>query len=152
MGNGPRNPQQTMATQTQFDLNRSLQQWRDELTQSAALRPDDVAELETHLNDSMAALRRQGLSDQEAFLIATKRLGAPAQLADEFGKVNPAQVWLNRLVWMLVGMLLIQLVSQTTTQLALFSLYTKRAKSTALSRGMTAANNSPGQSTRGIRR
>ena len=37
----------------------------------------DVDELESHLRDEMADLRRVGLSDDEAFLIAVGRLGEP---------------------------------------------------------------------------
>lgn len=107
-----------METQPQFDLTRSLKEWRTACAQSPALRPENLSELEAHLHDSMAALRRQGLSDEEVFLIATRRLGAPARLADEFGKVNPAKVWLDRLVWALVGMLFIQLISQTMFMLS----------------------------------
>lgn len=118
MAFGASNPDQIMETQTKFDLSDSLAQWRTACAQSATIRPETLAELEAHLQDSMAALCRQGLSAEEAFLVGTKRLGAPAQLANEFGKVNPAKIWLDRLVWVLVGILLIQLISQTMFMLS----------------------------------
>ncbi len=43
------------------------------------------------------------MTDEEAFLLATRRLGCPAGLESEFAKINRGQVWLNRLLWMLVG-------------------------------------------------
>ena len=86
-----------METQSQFDLSQSLQQWRASLTQSAALRPDDVAELEAHLRDSLAALCAPGLTEEEAFIVATKRLGQPAGLTAEFGKANLEPIRITRL-------------------------------------------------------
>ena len=59
--------------------------------------------MEAHLRDSLAELQSRGLTDEEAFLLAARRLGNPAWLDSEFAKVNRGQVWLNRAVWMLVG-------------------------------------------------
>ncbi len=104
------NPDQIMETQTKFDLSDSLAQWRAACAQSATLCPENRAELEAHLHDSMAALRRQGLSEEEAFLVGTKRLGSPSKLAAEFGKVNASEVWFSRLAWMFAGTLLMSAV------------------------------------------
>jgi len=92
-----------MENQTEFDLNRAIRDWRWQLNQSPAYRSDNLEELESHLRDSVAALSRQGLSEEEAFLIANRRLGAARALEPEFAKVNGKEVWLNRLLWMLVG-------------------------------------------------
>jgi hypothetical protein len=88
---------------TPFDLNRAVQQWRENLGDSPALRRENLDELETHLRDSIANLKNRGLAEDEAFLIATRRLGGKALLGREFGKVNSQAVWLNRALWMLVG-------------------------------------------------
>ncbi len=95
-----------METQTAFDLNTAIGRWRDSLVQSPQLRPEDLDELEAHLRDSMAALRAAGLSEEEGFLIATRRLGAASALAPEFAKVNGREVWITRVLWMLTGLLL----------------------------------------------
>ncbi|MBI3876776.1 MAG: hypothetical protein HY300_12635 [Verrucomicrobia bacterium] len=92
-----------METQTPFDLNRSLEQWRGQLAHSPAIKRDNLAELEVHLRDSIAGLQAKGLSEEEAFVIAAKRIGQPVQITAEFGKVNMAAVWLNRLQWIVVG-------------------------------------------------
>lgn len=88
---------------TPFDLNRAVQQWRENLGDSPALRRENLDELETHLRDSIANLNNRGLAEDEAFLIATRRLGGETVLGREFGKVNSQAVWLNRVLWMLVG-------------------------------------------------
>lgn len=99
-----------METQTQYDLNRSVQLWREELSRSASVRPDDIAELETHLRDSLAGLQTKGLTEEEAFIIATKRLGQPVELGAEFGKVNLKEVWFDRLVWVVAGSIALDIV------------------------------------------
>ncbi len=110
MAFGASNPDQIMETQTKFDLSDSLAQWRAACAQTAKIRPENLAELEAHLHDSMAALRRQGLSEEEAFLIGTKRLGSPSKLAAEFGKVDASEIWFSRLAWMFAGSLMMSAI------------------------------------------
>ncbi len=92
-----------MENQTEFDLNHAIQTWREHLSQSPSYRAENLEELESHLRDSVATLAGGGLSEEEAFLIATRRVGASRALEPEFAKVNGREVWLGRLLWMLVG-------------------------------------------------
>ena len=92
-----------METATAFDLNQAIQDWRENLSQSPAIRRENLNELEAHLRDSVAALQTCGLSAEEAFMIATKRIGNESSLANEFGKVNSKAVWLDRILWGLIG-------------------------------------------------
>jgi hypothetical protein len=71
-----------------FDLNASLRQWLDCLAQSPQFRPADLAELESHIRDSVNQLQSQGLSAEESFMVATKRVGAVEKLEPEFAKVH----------------------------------------------------------------
>lgn len=107
MADGARNPDQAMENSSRFDLNEAIRSWRATLEVSPALRAETVDELESHLRDSAAALEAGGLSAEEAFLIACRRLGTSAALEREFGKVNTGQVWLNRAVWMVAGSVVI---------------------------------------------
>ncbi len=93
-----------METTTPFDLNRAIQQWRDNLAQSPAIRAENLDELETHLRDSVARWQSRELSAEEAFLIATKRVGSGTALGKEFGKVNAVNVWVERCLWGLIVM------------------------------------------------
>lgn len=77
-----------MENPPQFDLNESIQRWRANLEASSAFHATDLNELEGHLRDSINVLEAKGLSLQEAFLIAARRLGSPETLSTEFGKVN----------------------------------------------------------------
>ena len=92
-----------METTTPFDLNLTIQRWRENLAQSPAFRSENLNELESHLRDSIATLQTRGLSVEEAFLVAAKRVGHNHALEAEFGKVNQKTVWLDRILWMLIG-------------------------------------------------
>jgi hypothetical protein len=90
-------------TAAPFDLNQAIQQWRESLNASPAFRRENLDELESHLRDSIANLGQRGLAADEAFLIATRRVGSGAALGAEFGKINAQRIWLNRGLWMLIG-------------------------------------------------
>jgi hypothetical protein len=110
-----------METPTAFVLNDAIQSWRDALSQSPNFREGDLAELEAHLRDSVAALQGRGLTEEEAFRLATRRLGHPAGLEPEFAKINRSEVWLHRLLWMVVGVQawgLVSTLSHTATDAA----------------------------------
>ena len=100
-----------MENPTSFDLNLAIQQWRETLAQSPAFRSENLDELESHLRDSTAVLQTRGLSAEEAFMVATKRMGKRGSLETEFGKVNGQAVWLDRILWMLIGVQVWGLVS-----------------------------------------
>jgi len=93
-----------METASAFDLNRAIQQWRANLAQSPAFRGENLNELESHLDDSIATWQSCGLSAEEAFMVATNRIGKGGALESEFGKVNGTAVWLDRFFWMLIGL------------------------------------------------
>jgi hypothetical protein len=96
-----------MENSTQFDLRDAIRQWRDSLAASPACRTDDLDQLESHLRDSVTTLQTTGLSLREAFWVAKSRLGTNDQLSCEFAKVNAAQIWSDRVLWMLMGSLLL---------------------------------------------
>lgn len=111
-----------MANETPFDLNLAIQRWRENLAQSPAFRSENLNELESHLRDSVATLQAARLSDEEAFLIASRRVGVDKQIEIEFGKVNGHNIWLDRVFWMLIGWLTWNVVSsfiRTATSVAL---------------------------------
>jgi len=64
----------------------------------------DLDELEAHLRDSVTALQARDLSAEEAFYVATKRVGNGAMLVKEFGKINAVNVWVERSLWALIAM------------------------------------------------
>jgi hypothetical protein len=103
-----------METSTSFDLNLAIQRWRENLGQSPAFRSENLNELESHLRDSIATLQTRGLSAEESFTVAAKRIGRGQPLETEFAKVNAHAVWLDRILWMLIGVQVWAFVSSMT--------------------------------------
>jgi hypothetical protein len=68
-------------------------QWRNYLRRRQAIRPNDVDELEDHLREQVASLSQAGLSDDEAFLVAVKRMGALDTLSREFAREHSERLW-----------------------------------------------------------
>jgi hypothetical protein len=99
MAGGSQHVIQIMATQTCFDLNAALENWRNELAAQPQLTPDDQRELEKHLADVMAELRQRGLNEEESYWLARRRIGQPEKIAEEFQKADIAGVWRERVFW-----------------------------------------------------
>ena len=77
-----------MATATTFDLSQAILQWREKLTTSPQFHAEEISELESHLRDSVITLQANGLSPEESFLIASRRVGTVEQIEPEFRKVK----------------------------------------------------------------
>lgn len=87
------------------NIGQRIRDWRDTLARSEAFEAGDLDELEDHLRDEMANLVAVGLSEVEAFEIATRRLGSVDALDNEFRKVNAEAIRGRRIQWMLAGYL-----------------------------------------------
>ncbi len=72
---------------------KQIDQWRAYLCGSRAVTGRDAAELEDHLREQMASLAEQGLSQDEAFLVAVKRMGAIDALTREFAREHSDRLW-----------------------------------------------------------
>jgi len=88
-----------------FDLETAIAEWKKALADRESLSEDDIVELESHLRDCVTSLDAMGLSGEEAFLIAQRRVGQPAELDAEFSKVSPTIRWVHRGKWMCIGVL-----------------------------------------------
>lgn len=86
-----------------FNLQQSIDSYIGVIMNQGSITGSDAAELTAHLFDATDSLRSQGLSEEEAFLIARKRLGEEALLTDEYSKVNTS-VKTNRIwAYMFIG-------------------------------------------------
>lgn len=72
-------------------------EWRAFAEQSPAVDGRDVEELEGHLRDEIADLTAAGLTADEAFLIAVRRIGSIDEISREFARENSGRLW-RRLV------------------------------------------------------
>lgn len=74
-------------------LEAQIAEWRSYFRRRQAIREVDVAELEDHLRDQVAALMGAGLAEDEAFLVAVKRMGAVDALSQEFAREHSERLW-----------------------------------------------------------
>jgi hypothetical protein len=105
MAHRPQHTLQIMENQTRFDLEAAITKWQQELAAQADLTPIVRRELETHLRDTAKELQGHGLNNEESFWLARRRVGWPQQLNDEFGKVDPDNLWRDRAFWMAASLL-----------------------------------------------
>ncbi len=72
-------------------LDEQIAEWRSHL--SAGTTESDLEELESHLRDQVDDLAAVGLSDDEAFLIAVKRIGGADELSREYAREHSGRLW-----------------------------------------------------------
>jgi len=82
-----------MTTFADRPLEEQIAQWRAYVSRRQALHGPDVEELEGHLRDQLAALTEAGLSGDEAFLVAVKRMGSLDALSREFARAHSERLW-----------------------------------------------------------
>src|SRR5215212_10064091 len=74
-------------------LEEQIGQWRQYLRRRQAVHGPDVEDLEGHLRDQLATLAAAGLTDDEAFLVAVKRMGSLDELSREFARAHSERLW-----------------------------------------------------------
>ena len=74
-------------------LESGIAEWRAFVGQGPAVDGRDVEELEAHLRDQIADLVTAGLTADEAFLIAVKRMGSLDELTREFAREHTGRLW-----------------------------------------------------------
>jgi hypothetical protein len=74
-------------------LEAQIDRWRRFLDRRQAVGSDDADELEGHLRDQVAELKASGLNDDEAFLVAVKRMGDLDALTREFAREHSDRLW-----------------------------------------------------------
>lgn len=115
------NIDEIMETQSAFNLSEALDDWRIVL-KSHSLGTQEVQELESHLLETMESLKSAKLSPAEAFLVARHRVGKPEILSEQYRLVEPMNVWKQRGIWMLIGVLLFWTAGAVANLSSLFTL------------------------------
>ncbi len=81
------------AREGQEELAAQFAQWRHYVQRRRELQPSDADELEDHLRGSVDELVAVGLSADEAFLVAVKRMGSLDELSREFAREHSQRLW-----------------------------------------------------------
>jgi hypothetical protein len=75
------------------DVEAQIAEWRAYVARAPAVDARDLEELETHLRDQIAELDAAGLSADEGFLVAVKRMGDLDGLSREFAREHSGRLW-----------------------------------------------------------
>lgn len=78
-----------MESTNSFHLSKAIETWLMDLRFQGNLLEDDIKELHSHLLDEIDCLIKKGLSDEESYWIAQKRMGNIKILGEEFQKIQP---------------------------------------------------------------
>lgn len=74
-------------------VESQITEWRGYVEKTPAVNGRDVDELEAHLRDQIAELDAAGLTGDEAFLVAVKRMGDLDTLSREFAREHRGRLW-----------------------------------------------------------
>jgi hypothetical protein len=75
------------------DVESQIDQWRGYVQRRQAIAPSDVDEMEDHLRAHVADLTGAGLTTDEAFLVAVKRMGNLDAISREFAREHADRLW-----------------------------------------------------------
>jgi hypothetical protein len=103
-----------MEGRAMFDVEKNINDWKTNLLASGSMLENDVLELESHLRDQIIDLQEKELSDQEAFWVAQNRIGNADGIKTEFKKVNGSTLWMERLAWILSGIIGLYILTYAT--------------------------------------
>jgi hypothetical protein len=74
-------------------VESQIAEWRAYVAEAPGVNGRDVDELEDHLRHQIAELNAAGLSADEAFLVAVKRMGDLDDLSREFAREHSGRLW-----------------------------------------------------------
>ncbi len=88
-----------------FNLEKQVENWTSRLKNEPSLTDADAEELKYHLYDIIDSLLEKGLNEEEAFLIAKKRLGEHNEFTADFAEANQPIIQMRRSLLILGGVL-----------------------------------------------
>lgn len=74
-------------------IEAQIRDWRSYLQRRQPIHPTDIDELEDHLRTEISELGAAGLSGDESFLVAIKRIGSVNELSREFAREQSSRLW-----------------------------------------------------------
>jgi hypothetical protein len=71
-----------------FDVEKAIEDWRQQMLAAGIKTPTPLEELEIHLREEIEQRIKAGVSQQQAYGIATQQIGKGEMLKNEFAKVE----------------------------------------------------------------
>ena len=89
----------------EFELQRYISNWTQNLKRQSSFTESDVEELKNHFFDIINDLQAKGLDEEEACYIASKRFGGSLEWEEDFKTVNNCIIQLKKSVIILSGVI-----------------------------------------------
>lgn len=89
----------------EFNLQDQINNWVGHLKSEPSITESDSEELKSHLLDLIDELKKTGLDNEEAFLVASKRMGTIFELEADYEEVNKPLIQMRRSLFILAGVL-----------------------------------------------
>src|SRR5690606_38028468 len=74
-------------------IEAQISEWRAYLLRRHTIHHVEVDELEDHLRNQISELGAAGLSADESFFVALKRIGSVSDLSREFARERSSRLW-----------------------------------------------------------
>lgn len=94
-----------MESITGFDLQRNIAGWIIKIQSEPAVTEADAEELKSHLLEIIDNLKAAGLDEEEAFWVASRRLGNSTDWGEEYRQENNPVIQMRRSLIILAGVL-----------------------------------------------
>jgi hypothetical protein len=95
-----------MEGKKEFNIQEQTDRWVNKVKSDPVFTESDSEELRSHLLDSFDRLKNTGLSDEEAFLIASRRLGTIVDWEEDYQQANNQVIQMRRTILIMSGVLL----------------------------------------------
>jgi hypothetical protein len=94
-----------MERNIEFNLQEQISNWVRHLKTEPSITESDSEELKSHLLDLIDELKEVGLDEEEAFWVASKRMGSSFEWAADYSEGNKPLIQLRRSLFILAGVL-----------------------------------------------
>ena len=109
-----------MDSNKDFNIKKQVESWLSKIKADPSITESDAEELKSHLLDLIENLKNSGLDDQEAFWVASKRIGTIGDWGEEYRQENNPILQIRRSAIILAGVLfyfffyyLVEIVAKT---------------------------------------
>ena len=90
----------------EFNIEEKLKFWEDSLKSNSSFTESDVEELKSHFFDLFDELKEIGLDEEEAFWVASKRIGNVSDIESEYNAVNNSLIQMKKYIAIFAGVLI----------------------------------------------
>jgi hypothetical protein len=94
-----------MESDNEFNIQKQIDQWAIKIKSEPSLTESDSEELKSHLLDSIDQLKDTGLNDEEAFWVASRRIGTNVDWEEDYSQVNNPVIQMRRSLFIFAGVL-----------------------------------------------